>query len=156
MLEKIHCAQERTNPDRTEGQTVLLCGLEVMPPVTSALNGVEVAGPYFMYSIAATTCEACKAEYKRLYPEKYAEMEAKKIEDAKPRKTRWKGRTDPGHDYGHNDPIGWCGDPRRGAAHGRCSYHAADPLEWTGKLWVSQVHLDNGGYDPNGTYFGWS
>lgn len=59
-----------------------------------------------------------------------------------------------GSDYKHNDPRGWCGDPKRGAALGRHSDHAENPASWEGKLYVSRVYLDNGGYDPNGTYFG--
>lgn len=61
----------------------------------------------------------------------------------------------PGSDYKRHDPKGWCGDPRRGAALGRGAYHADDPSGWTGKLYVSRIPLDNGGYDRNGTYFGW-
>ena len=53
--------------------------------------------------------------------------------------------------YSTNDPRGWCGDPRRGAAMGRDSVHAPD---YAGKLYLRKVQLDQGGYDPNGTYFG--
>jgi hypothetical protein len=60
----------------------------------------------------------------------------------------------PGYDYKRNDPGGWCGDIRRGAAMGRHSYAPADPATWEGKLYVSRIHLDSGGYDPNGTYYG--
>jgi hypothetical protein len=56
-------------------------------------------------------------------------------------------------DYKTNDPRGWCGDPRRGAAMGRGSYHADDRTAPV-KLHVRRVRLDPGGYDPNGTYFG--
>ena len=59
------------------------------------------------------------------------------------------------NDYKRNDPRGFCGDPRRGAALGRGSYNADNPAEWTGKLYVSRVPLDSGGYDKNGTYYGW-
>ena len=55
--------------------------------------------------------------------------------------------------YTDRDPKGWCGDPRRGAAMGRGSYHADDkgaPV----KLYLRRIRLDNGGYDCNGTYFG--
>ena len=54
-------------------------------------------------------------------------------------------------DYKTNDPKGWCGDPRRGAAVGRPSIHS-DKVG--GKFYLRKVRLDNGGYDPNGTYFG--
>lgn len=53
--------------------------------------------------------------------------------------------------YQDNDPKGWCGDLRRGAALGRHDRHAPD---FDGKLVLRRVRLDMGGYDPNGTYFG--
>ncbi len=59
-----------------------------------------------------------------------------------------------GQDYTVHDPRGWCGNPARGAALGRHSYHARDQTAWQGKLYVSRVRLDTGGYDSNGTYFG--
>jgi hypothetical protein len=55
--------------------------------------------------------------------------------------------------YSANDPKGWCGDPKRGAALGRPTVkdvNRHDPIE----LSVQRVHLDAGGYDRNGTYFG--
>lgn len=55
--------------------------------------------------------------------------------------------------YTDNDPKGWCGDPSRGAAMGRTSYHT-DSQTFTGRLYLRRVRLDSGGYDPNGTYFG--
>lgn len=58
-------------------------------------------------------------------------------------------------DYKTNDPKGWCGDASRGAAMGRPSIATADPLEPV-KMTLQKVRLDNGGYDTNGTYFGWS
>jgi hypothetical protein len=54
--------------------------------------------------------------------------------------------------YATNDPKGWCGDPKRGAALGRPSDHG--PADFAGKLTLRRIHLDQGGYDPNGTYFG--
>ena len=57
-------------------------------------------------------------------------------------------------DYKTHDPKGWCGDPKRGAAMGRHSYHAEDPTTFAGRLFMRRVRLDSGGYDPNGTYFG--
>lgn len=56
-------------------------------------------------------------------------------------------------DYRDNDPRGWCGDPKRGAALGRYDKHAPDRFVAV-KLRVSLVRIDSGGYDPNGTYFG--
>lgn len=56
-------------------------------------------------------------------------------------------------DYRTNDPKGWGGDPKRGAALGRPSIHKAD-REAPIKLYLRKVRLDSGGYDPNGTYFG--
>ena len=58
-----------------------------------------------------------------------------------------------GPDYKDNDPRGWCGDPRRGAAMGRPSIHADDRKGYAGKLYLRRVRL-NGDYDSNGTYFG--
>lgn len=55
--------------------------------------------------------------------------------------------------YSTNDPKGWCGDPKRGAALGRPS--VLDAVEdFSGKLTLRRIRLDSGGYDPNGTYFG--
>lgn len=53
--------------------------------------------------------------------------------------------------YKTNDPRGWCGDPRRGAAMGRVAIENG-PLE--GKMTLRRVRLCSGGYDSNGTYFG--
>jgi hypothetical protein len=55
-------------------------------------------------------------------------------------------------DYKLHDPRGWCGDPSRGAALGRASFYG-DP-NFAGPLTLQRVHLDDGGYDVNGTYFG--
>ena len=53
--------------------------------------------------------------------------------------------------YTSNDPRGWCGDPKRGAALGRSTITG----EYDGsKLTLRHIRLDNGGYDVNGTYFG--
>jgi len=55
--------------------------------------------------------------------------------------------------YADNDPRGWCGDPKRGAAMGRAMIHdapRAEPL----KLRLCHVPLNSGGYDRLGTYFG--
>lgn len=57
-------------------------------------------------------------------------------------------------DYGKNDPKGWGGDPTRGAALGRPSVHLVDVDSYTGKISVTRVKLNSGGYDKNGTYFG--
>ena len=57
--------------------------------------------------------------------------------------------------YKLHDPLGWCGDPTRGAAMGRYSYHAEDKAAYTGKLHIRRVKMTaDGAYDPNGTYFG--
>lgn len=56
-------------------------------------------------------------------------------------------------DYKSNDPQGWCGDPKRGAALGRPTVKDA-PKDFAGKLHLRRVHLGSGGYDSNGTYFG--
>lgn len=56
-------------------------------------------------------------------------------------------------DYKTNDPKGWCGDPTRGAALGRPTIHDASK-DFNGKLYLRRVYLNSGGYDINGTYFG--
>jgi hypothetical protein len=54
-------------------------------------------------------------------------------------------------DYTVNDPRGWCGDPKRGAALGRDSIHIRG---FNGRLYLRKIRLDSGGYDQLGTYFG--
>lgn len=56
--------------------------------------------------------------------------------------------------YLTRNPKGWGGDPKRGAALGRGTVD--EPTEDTYKtpLLLKRVPLDDGGYDPNGTYFG--
>ncbi len=54
--------------------------------------------------------------------------------------------------YSENDPKGWCGDPRRGAAMGRPT--VAGDSSYSGRVYLRRVYLDQGGYDKNGTYFG--
>ena len=58
--------------------------------------------------------------------------------------------------YKKHDPKGWCGDPKRGAAMGRHSYHPEYefPNLVSVKLTLRKISIDSGGYDPNGTYFG--
>lgn len=53
--------------------------------------------------------------------------------------------------YSTNDPKGWCGDPKRGAALGRPSDHEPG---FAGRLRLRRIVLNDGGYDANGTYFG--
>lgn len=55
-------------------------------------------------------------------------------------------------DYKTNDPRGWCGDPKRGAAMGRATIHDA-PRDFAGKLALRRVYL-SGDYDRLGTYWG--
>lgn len=52
--------------------------------------------------------------------------------------------------YSDNDPKGWCGDPKRGAALGRPTI-LGQPR---GAITVQLSPLDRQGYDRNGTYFG--
>lgn len=54
-------------------------------------------------------------------------------------------------DYRDNDPRGWCGDKRRGAALGRPT--ELGPYDGS-KLVLQRVRIDAGGYDPLGTYYG--
>lgn len=56
-------------------------------------------------------------------------------------------------DYKRHDPRGWMGDPSRGAAVGRPTITDA-PAGTSIELHVRRAHLDSGGYDSNGTYFG--
>ena len=56
-------------------------------------------------------------------------------------------------DYSTRDPKGWCGDPSRGAAMGRGTWKG-EP-DYAGKITLRRIYLDNGGYDTNGTYWGW-
>ena len=57
--------------------------------------------------------------------------------------------------YSTNDPRGWGGEPRRGAALGRPTIC---PSGWdgseVGRLYLRHIRLNSGGYDRNGTYFG--
>lgn len=62
------------------------------------------------------------------------------------------GKNDP--DYKTNDPKGWCGDPKRGAALGRPTISEPDGNTFRAPLTLREVKLDSGGYDCNGTYFG--
>lgn len=55
--------------------------------------------------------------------------------------------------YKTNDPKGWCGDPKRGAAMGRGGIYEAS-TDCNDKCVLRRVYLDSGGYDCNGTYFG--
>jgi hypothetical protein len=55
--------------------------------------------------------------------------------------------------YKTNDPKGWCGDIRRGAALGRPSVRNEDAT-YEGEIHVRRIHLCQGGYDVNHTYFG--
>lgn len=54
--------------------------------------------------------------------------------------------------YETNDPKGWMGDPQRGAALGRSTKH--NTKDFTGKIYLREVLLDDGGYDRLGTYWG--
>jgi hypothetical protein len=56
-------------------------------------------------------------------------------------------------DYSYNDPKGWGGNPKRGAAMGRSAIKE-ETESYSGRLFLCCVHLDSGGYDKNGTYFG--
>lgn len=53
--------------------------------------------------------------------------------------------------YQTNDPKGWMGDPRRGAAMGRDTLTGAHDGS---RLTLRRIRLDAGGYDPLGAYFG--
>lgn len=56
--------------------------------------------------------------------------------------------------YKTNDPLGWCGDPRRGAAMGRPTIIDTDKT-LPHKLYLRRIRLVDGDYDVNGTYFGY-
>ena len=53
--------------------------------------------------------------------------------------------------YEKNNPKGWGGDPRRGAAIGRRDITPAPPF---GTVVVQEIRLDRDGYDALGTYWG--
>jgi hypothetical protein len=55
-------------------------------------------------------------------------------------------------EYDTNDPRGWCGDPKRGAARGRPTVRGS--AEYDGLLSLVHIRLDVGGHDRLGTYFG--
>lgn len=55
--------------------------------------------------------------------------------------------------YTRNDPKGWCGDPSRGAALGRSTILEAEE-DFSDRIYLRKVRLNQGGYDSNGTYFG--
>lgn len=55
--------------------------------------------------------------------------------------------------YKSNDPKGWIGNPRYGAALGRDAIHEA-PKDQSIDLVLRRVSIDSQGYDVNGTYFG--
>lgn len=54
--------------------------------------------------------------------------------------------------YKTNDPRGWGGDPKRGAALGRNDKHTS--ADFAGELTLREIHIDQEGYDDNGTYWG--
>lgn len=55
--------------------------------------------------------------------------------------------------YKTNDPKGWCGDPRRGAAMGRVGI--IGPQDFSERLCLRRVRMSAcGAYDENGTYYG--
>ncbi len=57
--------------------------------------------------------------------------------------------------YSDNAPSGYMNNPKRGAAMGRPSIApAADDAAQSPKVTLQRVHLDSGGYDPTGAYFG--
>lgn len=58
----------------------------------------------------------------------------------------------PTPDYSTNDPKGWGGDPKRGAALGRPTIGRNRTPE--GAMTLREVSIDRDGYDCNGTYFG--
>ncbi len=54
--------------------------------------------------------------------------------------------------YKFNDPKGFGGDPKRGAALGRKSL--LGPYNFSGTLFFREVYVDSQGFDINGTYLG--
>jgi len=56
--------------------------------------------------------------------------------------------------YEKNDPKGWLGNPKYGAALGRSTFFPENPEAFTGKLVLRKIRLNDGGYDRLGTYFG--
>jgi len=56
--------------------------------------------------------------------------------------------------YQTNAPRGWGGDPKRGAALGRATIDEPDEDTYKTELILMRVPVNDGGYDPLGTYFG--
>lgn len=60
--------------------------------------------------------------------------------------------------YRKNDPLGYCGEPKRGAAMGRgMTLPKAEELAkriQPIQMFMSHIQLDSGGYDCCGTYWG--
>lgn len=54
--------------------------------------------------------------------------------------------------YGTNDPRGWMGDPKRGAALGRPD--RVGDAGYSGVIHLRRVRIDADGYDGLGTYWG--
>ena len=57
-------------------------------------------------------------------------------------------------DYKDNDPRGFGGDPKRGAALGRQNIDAPGGHTFRARMTLQRVPIDSGGYDPLGTYYG--
>ena len=55
--------------------------------------------------------------------------------------------------YRHNNPKGWCGDPKRGTSLGRQSIMDAG-TDYTGYAVLRPVRVNKDGYDYLGTYWG--
>lgn len=55
--------------------------------------------------------------------------------------------------YRHNNPRCWCGDPKRGAALGRHSYHEKTYTVRSYAV-LRRVRINGDGYDFLGTYWG--
>lgn len=58
--------------------------------------------------------------------------------------------------YKTNDPKGWMGDPKRGAALGRRDFEPKDfdRKSFNGKMVLRRIRINSDGYDVNGTYWG--
>lgn len=118
-------------PGRASGRTTHL-----VPSKNAkyALCGEKAYADTGVASVKDTTCYYCKQAWEKAH-------------DAKVRAGRASGIS-----YQMNDPRGWGGDPKRGAALGRPSIRGE--ATFAGRLTLRRVRLDQGGYDSNGTYFG--
>lgn len=165
----------RRNPLSVRGRARISAGKFVFPgrrawPLDSAARAYDAIRALRMGRVKnASEYHAITQEIRRRYPSvwrKYGHaLKWSHVKAAKARgiSTRMRRRTRRGArrrvaanpSYKSRDPRGWGGDPKRGAAMGRHTYNEPGPGTFDKPLTLRKIPLDSGGYDPNGTYFGW-